>query len=215
MPVRTIQLAWPAAYVLNAPAQPRRLTILLHGYQQSGEILNAALGDCFAPDDIVLAPDGPFPSPALSAQGRRFLGFAWYFFDPARNEYLVSMDQALDFLAALVESLGFANLPTRVVGFSQGGYLAPHLGLRLPATTQVIGVNCRFRDEALRAPLPFRLDAVHGARDNMVDPERARGCHAAILAGGGAGEFVSLPETAHRIDAAVRAAVKRLAGQFA
>ncbi len=208
MPTRNLRLAWPVSYELKGPDTPNQLAILLHGYQQKGELIMAMLGDCFADDTLVIAPDGPFPTVAQTGAGRRFLGFTWYFFDSEANRYLTPMDQSLDILTELILSLDLGHLPTRVVGFSQGGYLAPFLAQRLPAATQVVGLNCRFRDEVLRGPLPFRLDALHGARDILVDPNRARDCHRAILADGGEGQFRELPQSGHRIDADLRLALK-------
>ena len=205
----TCRIQWTATvrYQIREVPRPSRSVILLHGFGQTGSEILAKLTETLAEDDFALAPDAPFPFPQREA-GSLGEGFAWYFFDPVTNRYLNSMDAALEYLAAWYEQAVPRELPIAIAGYSQGGYLAPFLGLRLPRVERVTGINCRFRSEALPARLPFRLDAVHGSDDKLVDMERARACHGAIMAEGNAGCFQSVAGAGHGLNEAIRAAVR-------
>ncbi len=209
MPKRTIRFTWDANYEIKEHEDPRELVILLHGYQQSGEVAYRMLESCVGPHACVLAPDAPFPIPQKTTTGYRF-AFTWYFFDPELDVYLYDMSIALDYLLELIRELGMEEIPKKVVGYSQGGYLAPFLALRLKNVEKVVGVNCRFRSEVLRGPLPFSLDAVHGARDVLVDPERAQRCHRELTAQGCRGEFHLLSNSGHGISGEAREVLTRL-----
>ncbi len=209
MPKKPLRLAWNANYELREVQNPKELVILLHGYQQSGELIYRLLEDCVGPDSVVLAPDAPFPIPQKVNKNYQ-IAFTWYFFDPETDTYLYDMSIALDYLHELLAELKLDNLPTRIIGYSQGGYLAPFLGERLPQTKQVIGVNCRFRSEALSCPLPFPLDAIHGEKDVLVDPQRASKCHQQLLSQGCRGEFHLLENSGHGISADVRSTLTSL-----
>ncbi len=209
MPQRAIHLAWNADYEIREARKPEGLTILLHGYQQNGRILLASLRNCISENHVLLAPNAPFPVPLRTAAGNQ-LGYTWYFYDPETDVYFYDMSFAVAFLKALVEDLGLNHLPKTLVGYSQGGYLAPFLGLELERVRRVVGINCRFRSETLRPPLSFRLDGVHGARDQLVDPERAHRCHQELKAMGQAGSFTLIPECGHGISGPVRETLKSL-----
>ena len=212
MPERRIRPSWTARYSLLNPPGAKRLAILLHGYQQEGAVVFQSLSDCFGEATAVLAPDAPFPVFFGGKNGLR-LGYTWYFFDPATDRYHLDMSQALDVLDELVGALGFAEKPKLVVGYSQGGYLAPFLGERLSGVTQVVGINCRFRSESLSEPLGFRLDGIHGARDQLVDPQRAQRCHRELIERGNRGAFHLLPECGHGVNETVRQRLASIVGE--
>lgn len=203
----TFPSLWVADYLLRLPAQPQRLYLLLHGYQQSARSLYAKLEPRLPQDAAVLAPNGPYPMPERRDGGYR-VGYSWYFYDNTRDEYFIDMEVGLQFVDHLIQKLGLADLPTTLIGFSQGGYLAPFAASRLKRSEQVIGIASRFLEEELPLQLPFRLDAVHGAEDDVVPIQESRSSHRFFLDAGTRGEFVSIPGAGHRatpeiIDAAL------------
>ena len=209
MPTKSIHLAWDASYQLKFPSHSRRLLILLHGFQQTGGDIMKMLESVLPPDTAILAPDAPFPIPQKHAGGYR-AAYSWYFFDPANEHYLHDMSLACRYLSTLVSELGLRDLSTCILGFSQGGYLAPHVGLQLTNTKQIIGVNCRFRSEALTRKLPFLVDGVNGEQDLIVDPIRARKCHEALIAGGSEGIFRLAPQSGHGLSVEIRKMIAEL-----
>ena len=199
MPSLNIHTTRSVEYHLKlASADPQELVILLHGYQQRGETVLGFTEPCFGEHQVVVAPDAPFPIP-YRARERFRLGYAWYFFDVQLGEYRIDMSHAVDYLVAFVASLAWADLPKRIVGYSQGGYLAPFLGLKLEQVHQVVGVNSRFRSETLGL-LPFPVDGVHGQKDTLVDPENSQRCHRELTDLGNDGIFHTVPESGHQID---------------
>jgi predicted esterase len=202
-----------ADYFLQAPLHSqrmaKRLVVLLHGYEQSGEKMMEKLRDVLPSDAAILAPNGPFPLPRRTDSGYR-IGFSWYFWNPITNEYFIDMEIGVSFIRELVSSLGLGALPTTLIGFSQGGYLSPFLAEAMPQVDHVIGLGCEFLTDEIKLPVKYRVDAVHGALDDVVSAEGAKKAHEALLKSGASGEFQLLSESGHRIDAAMKAAIADL-----
>ena len=209
MPRKNLHLTWSAEYLLKGnPDGP--LVILLHGFQQTGKNIYQQLETVLDSKYQVLVPTAPFPVPFKTALGYQ-MGFTWYFYNPATNSYFLDMDFPLNYIKSLVGELDLLKRNTIIIGYSQGGYLAPFLGTKLEKVSQVIGINCRFRDEALPLALPFRLDGIHGKADPLVDPIRAEQCHQAIMERGNRGTFRTLEHAGHEIG---QRALKALAEQL-
>jgi predicted esterase len=201
-----------ADYFLQAPSDAKRLVILLHGYEQSGEKMMEKLKGIIPPDAAILAPNGPFPLPRRTESGYR-LGFSWYFWNPITDEYFIDMEIGVSFIRELVTELGLSHLPVTLIGFSQGGYLSPFIAEVLPQVDHVIGLGCEFLTDEIQLPLKCRMDSVHGALDEVVSADGARKAHEALLKSGVTGEFRLLSETGHRIDSSMQAAVAELLSQ--
>jgi predicted esterase len=198
-------------YVRRGVERPCGLVLLLHGYGESGERIYRKLEPSIAPELEVIAPNGPFPLPERLPEGGYRLGFGWYFYDATKDEYFIDPELAAVYLRNLVQDLGLAGLPLRVIGFSQGGYLAPFLAGTDLRLRHVIGIGCRFLDDELPRLQNVRLDAVHGGDDDRVPVDQSRRSHATLVARGVAGEFRELTGVGHRITPEVVAAVLALA----
>ncbi|OFZ55845.1 MAG: hypothetical protein A2428_07480 [Bdellovibrionales bacterium RIFOXYC1_FULL_54_43] len=196
-------------YALRAVANPSSLVLLLHGYLQSGPYLFKKLEPLIPASAIVLAPNAPFPVPVKlkgkpgeipkgTESGFR-LGFSWYFYDPSKDDYYIDMESSVEYLKALVRALGYEELPKILVGYSQGGYVAPFAGQAFRRVTRVLGISCQFLDEEIRGAIPFRMDAIHGLSDDWVDAEVAERSHRALVNRGVEGEFILLRNSGHRI----------------
>lgn len=193
----------------------RELVLLLHGFAESGERLFKkmvpALTEELLEHALILAPNAPFPMPHKTESGYR-VTFSWYFYEPGAAEYYIDMRAACAFLEQGIQTHGAWDLPKRIIGFSQGGFLAPILAAGLPAMRQLIGVGCEYLvDEIpgkLPASVPYRVDAVHGSKDESVDPAAALASHQKLMASGVAGHFEMIEGATHRIDDPVRAAIR-------
>lgn len=212
MPKCDIDLTWPIEYDIRPVYTPKSLVLLLHGFQQRGATIFKHLVTYMPQDAVVLAPNALFPTP-LNIRGEMREGFAWYMFDDQKQRYIIDMSMAIQYLSALVEKLGFNHLPKIIIGYSMGGYLAPHVGLALGGCRQVIGINARFRVEALPVRLPYTIDAINGQADTIVDPQRAMRCHEAIIRKGNQGRFCLVPKAGHGISREMRDEVKALITQ--
>lgn len=205
-----VQASLPLDYSLLLPkAPPRELILLLHGYAENGQIILEKLASTLPDNAAVLAPNGLFPIPRRTEKADR-IGCSWYFYDRSKQDYFIDMKPAIGFLEKGVERLGFQFLPKRIVGFSQGGYLAPFVGHRLSATRQVIGIGCEYLCEEWPAGFSFRVDAIHGDQDPVVPLEEARESHELLGPRGIPGSFTLLENTGHQIDERVRDRVSQL-----
>lgn len=185
----------------------RRVILLLHGYEQDGAGLLKRCAAALPADALAVAPDGLFPLPR-KVERRYRVGFSWYFYDPYQDEYFVDPAPGVAFLRAVLERINPQRLPVTVVGFSQGGYLAPFLAQVQSEIDQVIGMGCQFLEDEFDvralAARGCRMDAIHGARDEVVAPEAAKRSHQALKRAGVPGEFRLLEATGHKIDEAMR-----------
>jgi len=197
-------------------AAPRELILLLHGFSESGERMLRKLAPAIPPElqgmAVTLAPNAPFLLPHKTDAG--FVAtFSWYFFEPGANDYYIDMEPSIDFLASGLQALGLAHLPKRIIGFSQGGFMAPIAASRLGNIRQFIGIGCEYLVDEIPGTLPhsvpYRVDAIHGAEDASVDPLKARDSHRRLTAAGVEGSFTMLEGVTHKIDDRVRAEVTR------
>lgn len=118
-------------------------------------------------DAIIIAPNGPFPLPRVKEHKIDY-GYAWYFYDKFERKYLINQDLPKSWIKEIVELNNPLNLPVTIIGFSQGGYLAPMVGKVIKNTRLVIGIGCEFRHHLVDAPLDFVMEAIHGKNDETI-----------------------------------------------
>jgi predicted esterase len=210
---KIVKAGLPFDYHLQLPLneRPEEVILLLHGYSESGtRILNKAgpaIPDSLRARAAVFAPNGPFPLPILpeKAGDPYKVGFSWYFYDRSTQQYYIDMETAIEFLSAGLEALQLESLPKRIIGFSQGGYLATLLGARLDSVKQVVGIACEYLHDEVLGKVQYRLDGIHGADDPVVSLDDAKESYAQMKHSRSlTGEFVELPSVGHRIDSTVQ-----------
>lgn len=208
---RAISVKMPHGFVSHGSDKSDELVLILHGYMQDSTQVLRSLEAALPESAQGLALDGPFPLPQLKGPTPRLV-YAWYFFEPGQNRYLTSMSVAIDYVLEFLEELEVEpRRVRRVVGFSQGGYLAPFVALKLPQVKQVVGIGARFRHEELETlPIPFRMDSIHGQRDEVVEWGRVNKSHQRLRQAGIRGDDCLLKEAGHRIEDATVAELKRL-----
>ncbi|MBL7686803.1 MAG: hypothetical protein JNJ49_02130, partial [Bdellovibrionaceae bacterium] len=92
---------------------------------------------------------------------------------------------------------GHSLIPKLIVGFSQGGFLAPMLARRLPHTKELVTVGTGYRPEYYHALPPLTVTAVHGTTDEVFPSEDAIKAHQSILELGHRGQFHTIANTGH------------------
>jgi predicted esterase len=157
---------------LRRPEHPTQVILLLHGLGERGRRIYRKLIQHLPADALVLAPDAPWPLPRQK-EGRLELGHAWYFFDKYQQLYVVNQSLARQCLKQLLQQHNPTGLPLSIIGFSQGGYLAPLIGQDHPETRLVIGIGCEFRRNLIDFSPGFALEAVHGVQDTVIPPAMA------------------------------------------
>lgn len=159
--------------VERKPENPASITLLLHGLDERGLRIYRKLLKYLPEDSHVIAPNAPFPLPRLKTD-RIDLGYTWYFYDKFTRTYQIDQTLALSLLHSLLREVNPQNLPVTIIGFSQGGYLAPLLAYQEKNTRHVIGLGCEFRSHFFPSKPTFTLDAVHGEADSIILPDMAK-----------------------------------------
>jgi len=166
----------PMNYVhLVSPDQQgeKPLVLFLHGYTDSANsLLRRALKGSILPYNV-LAPNGPFPLPVYSEKGFKE-AYAWYFWEYATDKMLIHPRVAVGMLKKLIFDLGYQKSPKVIVGFSQGGFLAPYLLPEVENVKALIAVGSAFRVQDYPEKVLHPIVAIHGGKDKVISIERAR-----------------------------------------
>jgi phospholipase/carboxylesterase len=167
------------SYVIEGRGQPRRLLVLLHGFDADEHGL-AALGPLIDPDGrfLVAAPRGPVAVP--DGTGR-----AWWRYG-ARGPDPETFHGSYHALHDEIDRLCAAHLMTRdemvVGGFSQGGAMALAVALGVSSRPRPAGVLCLSGfiadvdglDYDWEADLDLPVLIQHGRSDEVVPVEMGR-----------------------------------------
>ena len=199
----------PVYYILKGNSQaPKQLNIFLHGYTDSAEsFLKRAIGDAQF-DAVTLAVDGPFPVPVRTPQGFQE-AFSWYFEDHSNKRVIIPKQVSIDLLSQLISELKLDHLPKTIVGFSQGGFLAPKLAEQISKVEKIIGIGCAYRKESYQNIGHIRVYGVHGSEDSIVDYQDAKESFKLLQDSGVKGEFVSIEDMGHIINDEARESIKK------
>ena len=206
----SLEVELPIEYYVQTPASPpKEAILLLHGYGQGAEKFLNLFEPGFLEGSLLIAANGPFMVPEKRGDTYR-MGHSWYFYDSASDEYIISMKPAVEMWTKIVHELSIQSMPKRIIGYSQGGYLASFVAKGLTHVSQVLGISSQFLDGELEFPLPFRMDAVHGDQDEICSYQKAKHSHEKLVKTGVIGEFVTITKGAHRMSVEALHEVKRL-----
>lgn len=178
--------------------------LLLHGFGERAKRLLRQWGPLFEKDVHLVIPNAPYPLPKREVDPetqRPFykIGFAWYFYDEIKDEFLIDYQYPAKILQQLLKDLNLDKNPLCIIGYSQGGYLSPFAGALCENTRHVIGVNCRFREDMLPSKIDFQLDALHAQEDSKVDFSRAQAAFEKLRQRGVKGSFRPVPGLDHEL----------------
>lgn len=195
------------------PENPKSIILLLHGLSEKGKRIYRKLLPFLPQDAIILAPNAPFPIQRESAFGLSY-GFSWYFYDAKNRQYFLDQKMSRSALDEILKIYNPDTLPLTIIGFSQGGYLAPLVGMDQTATKLVIGLGCEFRDTLIQSKLHFPLVGIHGADDNIISPESSLESFNKIKHLSPDAEWLSLPDTKHEVSAIMGQKVSDILEKF-
>lgn len=188
---------------------PRSIILLLHGLNERGRRIYRKLVKYLPDDAHILAPNAPLPLPRLRSD-QLHDGYAWYVYDRRTETYEVDQTIALKLLGQLLSEKNPHSLPVTVIGFSQGGYLAPLLGMENPSIKTVIGLGCEFRDHFFQGPLTFSLHGLHGENDTIIFAQSSREMATLLQRKSLEVSWELIPETGHEISPPMGEAIKRI-----
>ena len=180
------------------PVNPKKVYLLLHGYKQTGEFIFNQLRSVLPDDSVIIAPNGPFSLP-VDKKDKFEMHYAWYFFDPKVRAYYIDYEPAAEFIKSLLIEMDIIRKPITVIGYSQGGYLAPKLAEIIPAIETVIGLACSFRNEKFEYRQSVIMHQINSKDDLIIDHEKAKEEFQVLRDRGNVGRFVSVEDTSHRL----------------
>lgn len=192
---------------------PDQVILLLHGLHERGLRIYRKLISHLPDTALIIAPNAPFPLPR-EKDGRIEYGYCWYFYDRNKKNYYLNQNLAVSWLSELLGQKNISHLPLTIIGFSQGGYLAPLLGHALPQTKLVIGLGCEFRDQLINDEIKFRLVGLHGALDKIVNVDHSKSDSEKVRARGIPVEWEAIPGTAHEISETMASRVKTILEKY-
>jgi predicted esterase len=195
--------------VERAVANPEQVILLLHGLHERGLRIYRKLARYLPENALILSPNAPFPLPR-EKEGRTEYGFCWYFYDRESKSYFLNQSLAVSWLTEFFKSKNVSHLPLTIIGFSQGGYLAPMLGLALPSTRLVFGLGCEFRDNLVSEKITFPLIGLHGENDTIVNVSHSRADAEKLQAKNLPVSWEMIPETGHEISELMGTKIKSI-----
>lgn len=152
----------------------------------------------------ILAPDGAFPVPVRTDSGFKE-SYSWYFEDHSLGQIIIPKTIAVQILVNLLKELGLENHHKTIIGFSQGGFLAPFLAKQSLHIDKIIGIGCAYRAEAYENLKNLKVFGIHGEDDIIVDFDKAHEGHRNLIQNGFDGEFAAIKELGHKMNDAARA----------
>lgn len=184
--------------VIRRVDNPTEVILLLHGLGERGKRIYRKLLPFLPKNALIIAPNAPFPIPR-NKEGRMDFGHSWYFYDKFERKYFINQDLAKYWLRDLLKLENPKALPVTIIGFSQGGYLAPLAGKEIKETKLIIGLGCEFRTTLIQEKLPFPMHAIHGEKDEIISPASAQSEIKKLKAQDIHVEWHSVPDAGHEV----------------
>jgi predicted esterase len=193
---------------------PTEVILLLHGLGERGKRIYRKLLKYLPESALVIAPNGPFPIRRHKTDRMDF-GHSWYFYDKFERKYFITQDLAKYWLRDLLKMENPNGLPVTIIGFSQGGYLAPLTGKEISETKLIIGIACEFRTTLIHEKLPFPLAQIHGTNDQVVTMASALTENEKLKEIGIEVDFHPIENAAHEITSEMGKMVKKILESYA
>lgn len=170
-----------------------KVVLLLHGFQLNGHFMYKRFEKLLPKDTLVIAPNAPFVVP-LKKDNAWEPRYGWYFYDPNKKSFYINYEPAALWLSELMQDLNNKFKPLTIIGYSQGGFIAPKVAELIKQTEKVIGINAIFRSERFSIRDDVTYSQVHGTEDSIVSFGDARLEFNKIKATGANGDFFELKE---------------------
>jgi predicted esterase len=200
--------------VVRRVENPAEVILLLHGLGERGKRIYRKLLEYLPENALVIAPDGPFPIQRNKTEKLDF-GHSWYFYDKQEQKYFITQDLSKFWLRDLLKIENPHKLPVTIIGFSQGGYLAPVAGKEIEETKLIIGIACEFRSTLIHEKPSFPLVQIHGTKDEIVSMKSALSENKILQKIGIEVDFHAVENAAHEITADIANKIKTILESYA
>jgi len=207
--LKNIQLNFDHTIHFNIPNKVEHVYILLHGYLLDGEFMYNSMKDIFPRNTAFIAPNAPFPVP-VKKKDFYVPKYAWYFYDSSLQKFYVDFNPAVNYIEQIIKELNLESYPKTIIGYSQGGYIAPKMAETISKVEKVIGLACRFRQNNMTFMNGINYFQIHCENDLIVDYKEAKEDFKQLQEKGNLGEFISLKDVGHRLDSKYLNELKQL-----
>jgi predicted esterase len=195
--------------VICREGSSNKTIVLLHGFRQTNSWIYKNLQEYIPKEYTIICPNGPYLVPRRNPNLMDRV-FAWYFFNNKINKYLVPIEDSVRIVLETIKKFSPINNEIIVVGFSQGGYIAPFIAKELALAKDCIQICARIRTELLKEKYNFNLHAIHGEQDKLVSIDRVKKCFDEFIVYGNKGSFSGLADLDHDITKQVKEKFKSI-----
>lgn len=150
-----------------------KVVLLLHGFQLDGYFMFKRFKNAFGPGVKVVAPNAPFLMP-IKKENNWVPRYSWYFYDGEKKDFYVNYEPAALWLKEAMEKINPEAKETVIIGYSQGGYIAPRVAQAISETSKVIGLNSIFRKGRYQAMEGVSYYQINGVQDQVVSAKEAQ-----------------------------------------
>lgn len=194
---------------------PKPLIVYLHGFGQDIKVFEQqtkALHDLKA---YHLYIQGPYAdNRGIEREEKR--GYGWYLYSGKQGSFEKSLEYTSEFIQGVIDSLIPFLKITRcaVIGYSMGAYQAGYFGFtRWKHTNELVMIGGRFKVEFFKERnwekrKHLNILAVHGTKDEVVDPNEQKASIDVASKKGLNAEYVSV-NAGHKLNRAYFTTVKR------
>ena len=163
---------------------------MLHGFAQDWNDIYQPFAKIIPENFGILAVNGTYPLPKRNKETNEWdINFAWYFFDREKRKYFIDQNFSRDILTRLIKDELKISNEVIIVGYSQGGYLAPFIATTLDITKSVIMINANLKLDRLPEKIHCPIYCLNGIKDPIVCPNNARQSFDQFINNGNSGEF--------------------------
>lgn len=169
-----IPLKFEQTYHTNNLESYDKIILGMHGYQQNGEFLFRKLSRTLDLEKtLLICPNAPFMVP-YKKNDEYVEAYSWYFFDPNKKSFYVNYEPAAEMISKLLSEINIHNKKVDLIGYSQGGYLAPKVAELNEHVESVFGLACILRSKRFKTKANTKFVQIHGINDDIVDFNEAK-----------------------------------------
>lgn len=171
-----VQTTLPIDYIEMGNKNAEQTLLVLHGFAQNAEQIKETLVDKLA-DEVkdkfrILIPNGILPIPKIRPKVIHYR-YSWYFFDHSKGSYHIDMQAPIMALENFLNTLNVPMNTVSLIGYSQGGYLAPIMASSISGIKSSIAINSNTRVDKLGKNKDFTHLSVHNEGDPVVEYENS------------------------------------------
>ncbi|MFG1499134.1 acyl-CoA thioester hydrolase/BAAT C-terminal domain-containing protein [Halobacteriovorax sp. XZX-3] len=193
LPIDSIEVGNPKA---------QKTLLVLHGFAQNNEQIKENIVDKFSSEIIqnfrILIPNGIFPIPKIRPKEITYR-YSWYFYDHTRQKYYIDMSTPIQALGNYLKANAIDFKDVIIIGYSQGGYLAPIMASYLPGINASIAINANTRVDKLGENLSFNHLSVHNEGDPVVEFQNSHNSFIELKKKISNAQYVSFKINSHEI----------------